>query len=110
MRLVNLTGHDIVLVDGGGGLLTVPPSGKVARCQLSKAVLVPLAVDGGKVALRCLTPEIVRGLPLPEAGTMYLASQMVVAAARRPDVLSVMGVRTDAEGRVVAARGLARLG
>ncbi len=119
-RLVNLTGHDVMLVarprregDGVGesSLACIPPDGRFARVDDEAARLRErlLDTDSGVVRLTWLRRSgRLAGLPRPRAGTRYLVPRVTALAARdRKDLVFPFGEIRDEHGRVTGARGLA---
>jgi hypothetical protein len=103
-EVVNLTPHAISVADSEGNVvMTLPPSGHVARVATSQEVVWELV---GRPVTRTVFGEVT-GIPEPVEGTVYLVSTLVAQAARRSDVVSPdtgpTAVRKD--GQVVAVRG-----
>ena len=124
ITLVNLTDHDIN-IDLGDGLMLVLPKkpGRVCRLLISDGraetirVQDPLHPDD---ATRFHTVGVAVGgswigvspaLPAPRPGVLYVTSRVVAEHfPERDDLVWPDDLIRDADGRVVAARGLARLG
>ena len=121
--LVNLTPHDVV-VDPGDGTPPVrfPASGTVPRLVLSESTWDTVAVvapardgqPGAVIALPLAVGAAWRGvdppLPEPRPDTLYLTSRVVAEHfPHRTDLVWPDDLVRDAEGRVIAARRLARL-
>jgi hypothetical protein len=109
VKLVNLTPHAVnILV--GETVLTIPPSGKVARVKEVVEDAGFIEVDGVRIPLRVKRLEgKVEDLPAPEEGTFYITSYLAAQAAwneGRTDVLSVGDHIRDSEGRIVGASSL----
>jgi len=108
MKLVNLTPHPLTL-QGEDGQVTVPPSGKVARAFQGNKVddLIPIY----SVPIVDLAVRKVVDLPDPEDGTVYIVSRPVALAlaGTRADVVVPDDFVRDDQGRIIAARRLARL-
>lgn len=120
MTLVNLTPHAVRIfsTDGKTELVTVPPSGSVARVAVSRVEtgVIPIEWD----AERLLAQDPLAGLPvfvgqygavtgLPDTitGTIYIVSAMVRAAVpSRRDVMSPGELIRGADGQPVGCRGL----
>lgn len=112
MKLVNLTPHAITLVNGDDSV-TLQPSGVVARVRISERVESKMSVEGLSIDVyrTYLLPNSIEGLPEYDGETMYIASRLVVDAARksgRTDVFSVHKTVRDEQGRIIGATGLAR--
>ncbi len=94
-KVVNLTGHPIVIVHQNREV-TYQPSGKVCRVDTRQTGHSSVTLPGlGPVTLKILPSHIgnVTGLPDPENGVVYLVSSMVLDALirlgiNRPDVLA----------------------
>ena len=102
-----MTPHAINFVDGDGhAVLTVEPSGSVARVKASTVS------DGTIAGLPVTRTEFgeVEGLPMPEDGKVFLVSSLV--AGRVPDRRDVFipneSVR-DKDGRIIGCRSLGRI-
>lgn len=100
LHLVNLTPHPIV-IDDGTTVLTIAPSGTVARVTTS---LTDLG-DG----LFTRTWGDVVDLPAPQDNTIFIVSAMVAGrVADRTDVASPATdvAKRDDNGRIVSVPGL----
>jgi len=113
MELTNLTPHEIVVVGHDGRhLLTLPPSGTVARVATTEESLPSLAVDDQEIPVVRPTMGDVEGLPEPQDDVIYVVSRLVAEAApriRRDLVCPGPLVRDDA-GRPIGCRGLSYVG
>ena len=103
--LVNMTPHDLNIVQIDGSILTVAPSGWVPRCSSSEEI------DGtiGLINITKQTLGDVTGLPESLPGTFYIVSRLVASAANRPDLLVPGPLVRDDKGRVIGCKGLSRL-
>ena len=120
MNIQNLTPHAVRIfaADGKTELLTVPPSGAVARVAVTRQEtgVVPIEMDADRLMARDPLAGIpvfvgtygqVTGLPEPVNGTVYIVSAMVrQAVPRRRDVLSPGELIRDDKGQPVGCRGL----
>lgn len=106
MQLVNLTPHAInILV--GDATVTVPPSGQVARCAVTRRQVGTVEVDGHTVPVFRSAFGAVEGLPAPEAGVGFIVSALVASAVpERGDVYGVDDAVRNAEGQVIGCRAL----
>lgn len=110
MRIVNLTPHEVKIVDGGNNVVAVFPSDGVARvCQYD--VLVD-EIDSIPV-VKTEFGEVL-GLPEPAEDTVFIVSRITVEVARAQglstdDLLVTSGAVRDDQGRIVGCRALARL-
>lgn len=110
MRIVNLTPHEVKIVDGGNNVVAVFPSDGVARaCQYDVLVDEINSIPVVKTEL-----GEVLGLPEPTEDTVFIVSRITVEAARAQglntdDLLVTSGAVRDDQGRIVGCRALARL-
>lgn len=112
MKVVNLTPHSINLMPEGvdGPVVTIQPSGQVARCATNRVQIDTITVDGVSIPVNKTQFGQVEGLPEPEPGTIYIVSSLVAQAVPdRQDVFIVDDAVRDAEGRVIGARALAHI-
>lgn len=122
--LINLTGHDVNIDLGGGMMLTLTKRAGVeprlfTSGRIRKAIRVqdPLHPDDeGRfhtvgVAVGGAWIGISPALPAPRPGVLYVTSRVVAEHfPDRNDLVWPDDLIRDADGRVVAARGLASLG
>ena len=103
--LTNLTPHAIVIND----CTTYPPSGEIARVSMTHTQTGD--IDGTPVYATVYGP--VTGLPAPQAGIVFIVSQMVLAASPGRDDLVAPAtghpdvVRND-KGQIVSVPGWVR--
>ena len=116
MKVVNLTPHAINLVtDSGDELLTIEPSGPVARVSQDTKSLAVFNFDGIDVPITYNVYGDVEGLPAPSEDTQYIVSAMVAQAVkgkrkgRRNDVLVPNESVRDESGRIIGCKSLARV-
>lgn len=87
-KLINLTGHDVVVVDDAGAeILRLPPSGIVARVSVSQEIVGTL---NGVPMVTTVFGKLT-GLPEPQVDTVYVTSTLVAQYAAqegRKDVVS----------------------
>ncbi|TLG71076.1 hypothetical protein [Culicoidibacter larvae] len=91
MKLVNLTGHLIQIIDDNGNIVRyIEPSGTVCRIKDKFQLSEPL--ESSVLRLQ-LTKTVVKHLPHPREGTIYIVSQLVLRALQgsRPDVYAPYG-------------------
>ena len=107
MKLVNLTPHPIRII-GVDGEITIPPSGQVARVSVKQEETGKIVVDGVEIVIRRTKYGEVVGVPEPEEGTYYIASQVVLAATDRQDVVApdTTNAVRDENGQIVGVPGL----
>lgn len=101
--IINLTPHEITIISEGGNI-TIPPSGTVARCAVTRRQVG--SVDG--IPVNRTVFGAVEGLPEPQPNTYYIVSA-IVAQARpdRGDLLITDDAVRDAQGRIIGCRALA---
>jgi hypothetical protein len=121
-RLVNLTGHEIVLAAqgvadpcaGSGALqpsvVSVPPEGRFARVDDGWAFLGRGRVNTGLGVVqltRLRRTSRVCDLPEPQPGTRLVVPRLTALAAQgRQDLVFPFGEVRDGHGQIVSARGL----
>lgn len=105
-RLVNYTPHAVLTYrPDGGEPLDLPQRGN-ARCSEE---YLPGGEFPGGLPVTLMRYGEVTGLPSPEVGTVYLVSQLVVAALPdRTDLAFPAGLVRDDHGAIVGFRYLAR--
>lgn len=103
MKFVNLTPHQINIIQNGQNFLTVKPSGIVARCSVERRFVNN--VDG--VELYTSQFGEVENLPHPQPDTMYIVSMLVrQALPERLDLASPGTLVRDDQGRPIGCEGL----
>jgi len=104
MTLTNLTPHDVVVLDATNReVVRLPPSGTVARCQVTTALVE--TVDD--VAYYVTTYGAVTELPEPVDGVRYVVSMLVrTACPARRDLCSPGELVRGLDGQPVGCRGL----
>ncbi len=110
MNIVNLTPHALNIMPSGptGPVVTIPPSGQVARCEVNRVQIYTVTVDGISVPVNKTQFGTVSGLPDPQPDTIYVVSALVAQAVpNRPDVFMVDDAVRDDQGRIIGARALA---
>ena len=104
--LVNMTPHDLNIVQIDGRILTVAPSGFVPRCASSEVVDGTI---GNLIQVTRQTLGEVEGLPDPIPGTYFIVSRLVASATDRDDLLVPGSLIRDDQGKVVGCKGLSRI-
>ena len=110
MRVVNLTPHEVKIVDGGNNVVAVFPSDGVARVSQYDVLVdeinsIPVVkTEFGEVL----------GLPEPAEDTVFIVSRITVEVARArglntDNLLITSGAVRDDQGRIIGCRALARL-
>jgi len=114
MKVVNLTPHALNLMPAGptGPVVTIPPSGQVARCVVDRVQVdtVTVTVDGISVPVNRTQFGAVTSLPDPQPDTIFIVSSVVAQAVPdRPDVFIVDDAVRDEQGRIIGCRALAHI-
>ena len=103
--LINLTPHELNLVDSKKVITSYPSEG-VARVS-SSSTPVGVFEQAGNIPLTQVTFGQVEGLPPPDPGVLFVVSALVRAAVpHRRDVASPGDLVRDESGRVVGASSL----
>ena len=106
MKFQNLTPHSLAIETKDGRIITVPPSGIVARLAVTREARPVFVVNGDVFCVSRPTLGAITGLPNSEKGILFVCSALVAEQAKRTDVVSVGELIRDASGAVVGARGL----
>ena len=106
-KFVNLTPHAISFVDESGNvLITVEPSGSLARVKVTKETIG--SVDG--IPVKESVFGEVEGLPAPEKDTIYVVSSLVAQrCAGRDDIFIPDDSVRDESGRIIGCKALGRV-
>lgn len=103
-RVVNLTPHDIKVVDNEGNLIVSVPHEETPARVSSETIQVG---DLGGIPVTKTVFGTVTGLPPQEEGTRYIVSRMVASAATGREDLLVPGLQVrNADGQVVGCKSL----
>lgn len=105
MNLINLTPHNINVIDGDGILTTIPPTTPAARITTSYKLVGHVNGFPINVAVYDLDAE---NLPEPAEDTMYIVSTIVASTIKRQDLIAPDTGKTavrDESGQIVAVRG-----
>ena len=107
MKIINLTPHSVTFVDAmGNEVLTVEPSGQVARCSVTRE---KIGMIGG-IPVNQTRFGQVSDLPNPQPDTIYIVSAIVAQAVPdRPDVFIVDDTVRDEQGRIIGCRALSHV-
>jgi len=112
LNIVNLTPHALNLMPAGptGTVVTIPPSGLVARCAVDRVQVDTVTVDGISVPVNQTRFGEVFNLPDPQPDTIFVVSALVAQAVPdRQDVFIVDDAVRDDQGRIIGARALAHV-
>ncbi len=114
MNLVNLTPHEVVLVDGDNNVIVRIPSSGVARAQQRDTQVGVIMLNPGR-SIPVVETEFghTEGLPEPTKETAFIVSIITLNAARaqgRPtnDLFITNGLVRDDAGVIIGCRALAR--
>jgi hypothetical protein len=133
-KIVNLTPHDVMILsrddengdiigtpDGGEGecrfrvVVTIPPSGLVARVKEFREGIGFIHVGGGAIPLERITyDDIIVDLPQPQEGTFLFVSRVVAQVAalsgrKTEDLVFPAATVRDKGGRIIGILSLGRL-
>lgn len=110
MKLINLTPHEVTLMNGEETVTRIPPSGTNARVGMTRAKVGSVPTDGHQFPIYQAQLGQVEGLPEPEADTLLIVSRVVAEACRdRNDLVIPDEAVRDAQGRIVGCRAFARV-
>ena len=111
MKMINLTPHVCNIYNKDDMLiLTVPPSGTVARCTEEVHERLSIEIDGVAVKMGSKTFGEIENLPASDEVTIYFVSALVANAAwaqGRTDVVCPLEAKRDDQGRIIGTYGLA---
>jgi hypothetical protein len=106
-KLVNLTGHDVTLIQWDDEAAVVPTSGQLRVYSNADAIgMVRYEVH---VPLLEIVEQRLSMAAEEESGTLYIVSGIVAAKARRSDFVVPSRVVRDRNGRAIGCRALARV-
>jgi len=114
MKIVNLTPHDIVLMNEYDRVQVTLPSAGVARAKVDIIPVGTLVLDGEFIPLVESHYGEPVDLPEPAEDVAYIVSLVTAQAAREhgrttDDLLLVQKLVRDGDGQVIGARALSRL-
>lgn len=102
-EIVNLTSHDVTLVNEYGQTRVFPPSGTVARVNQT---LVDFNISG--IPVKRIQDIRLAGLPPEEPGKIFIVSGRVFEASTRPDLIAPDttpdSVVKDGNGSIIGVR------
>ena len=108
-EIINLTPHEIAVLCGDT-MKRIPTSNKVVRVSVH---CEPCGTLMGMPVVSCVE-GMIKGLPEPKEGTVYLVSSVVAKILNRQDVLSPdtsdEGSIRDGNGRIIAVKRLQSFG
>ena len=101
VQIINLTPHDIILVDKEGNeLITFPRSGIVARLKEESTPHWVFRCADSDIDVPIIRKEYkeIENLPQEEGGIFYIVSYMVLQVSMRYDLLAPGDVMRDENG------------
>ncbi len=109
--MMNLTPHAVDIYGDEGFIVTVQPSGTVARVAEVRESAAPVQIgtdiSGLYIPVSRATYGAVTGLPEPDGETIYIVSGLVLAqCAGRADVFAPGPAIRDDQGRQIGCHGL----
>jgi len=105
--LVNLTPHQITLVDDLGNIIqVVEPEATSARCSSERQ----FAFEADSIRVNRTMFGEVSGLPDEVNGTWYIVSRIVAEASGRSDLIIPDETVRNAEGQIIGCKSFATLG
>lgn len=105
----NCTPHDLNIV-AREGMVTIPPSGIVPRCEQSEVEIGQIVLDDCIIPITAQKFGEVIDLPEQEDGVYLVVSRLVAAACPdRNDLLIPGPLVRDEAGKVVGCKGLSKL-
>lgn len=112
-QLVNLTPHAIVMVNGEGDtILTIEPSGTVARVTQTTKQLETVTVDGLDIPVTQNSYGELVNLPEEKAGVSFIVSAMVASAGvelGRTDLFIPNETVRNDKGFIVGCKSLGKI-
>lgn len=112
-KLINLTPHAIMMVNGEGeNILTIEPSGNVARVTQSTEQLATVTIDGVVIPVTQNTYGELVNLPEEEDGVSLIVSAMVASAGEklgRKDLFIPNETVRDEKGFIVGCKSLGKI-
>ena len=106
-NIMNLTPHAVDIYGDEGLIVTVQPSGTVARVAEKRESCPPVAIGLTVIDVSRATYGAVTGLPASDGETIYIVSALVLAqCAGRQDVYAPGPAIRDDAGRQMGCHGL----
>lgn len=108
--LVNLTPHDVTLIDNGKRI-TLKPSGTIARCRALTEIVGSITDENGEIWPETRTVYgAVEDLPEPMDGVTYIVSSLVaLAMPQRHDLRIPNESVRDVDGKIIGCKSLGRV-
>lgn len=112
-KLINLTPHAIMMVNGEGEtILTIEPSGTVARVTQSTEQLAMVTIDGVDIPVTQNTYGELVNLPEEKAGVSLIVSAMVASAGEklgRKDLFIPNETVRNEKGQIIGCKSLGKI-
>ena len=107
MTIINMTPHDICIIQQEKTVRVIPASGVVARCDMLRQAQASL----DHIPAYRVTYGAVQGLPEAKEGIFYIVSSIVALAMRgqRNDLLVPLDFVRDDAGRILGCQALAHI-
>ena len=108
IKLINLTPHDVNILNMDGELKIKIETDGVARCSITRFREMSIKMDDREIRVNKTKFGNVDGLPDPQDNTWYIVSKPVAEALKhkRADLLIADQVMRD-NGRIIGCRALA---
>lgn len=108
-KVVNLTGHDITVIQWNNERVTLESDGYL-RVDSDMENVSSVRVDGLRIPLLEITERMSPdGLPPPSRNTLYVVSGIVAAKVQRDDFAVPARVTRNSIGTVAGCRAFARV-
>lgn len=105
-EIINLTPHELTIVDESSKVIQRIPSSGFARAQQTREHLGDI---NGIPAYKTVFGEV-GGLPEPQEGVIYVVSALTAQAAPHRDDLYVPDIQVrDAEGKIIGCRAFSKI-
>lgn len=111
VKVVNLTPHDVNVMDEEGNTLMVFPSEGIARLLTQTVHHEPFVLDDGtKIPTSSTEFGEVQGLPEPADGVVYIVSSLIAGYyPLRGDLYIPNESVRDDKGRIIGCKSLGRI-
>jgi hypothetical protein len=105
MKFINCTHHVLNIIANDGEVITVPPSGQVARVSTVRKQVMSI----GNIPVFSVEFGKVENLPEPEPETVFVVSALVAQRVpEREDVFSPGELVRDESGQPIGCKGLSK--
>ncbi len=110
MNIINLTPHEINIYKGDENILTIAPSGSVARCSQVDNEDGFINFLGKDVPLFNTNYNEIENLPPEKPNTFYVVSMIIAnRSPKRKDLLIPVGIVRNEKGQIIGCKGLSRI-